>query len=73
MITINGKKHLVTCADMSYEEIITRAGYMPDRIISVTYTTTRRGDCQRSWMVFPGKSIEIEAGMIINAADTGNA
>ena len=70
MIIINGKKQSIR---LTYEDVISRAGYEPSRIISVTYRTQRSGDEQRSGSLSPGQSVEIEAGMIFNAYDTSNA
>ncbi len=69
-IIINGKSQKL---NLTYEEIIVRAGYKPNQIISVTYIGPRHGDSQRSGIMYPGTSVEIEDEMIFNAADTGNA
>ena len=70
MIIINGQKQSIK---LTYEDIISRAGYEPNRIISVTYRTQRSGDEQRSGNLRPGGSVEREDGMVFNAYDTGNA
>ncbi|MCK9567842.1 hypothetical protein M0R72_02680 [Candidatus Pacearchaeota archaeon] len=69
-ITINGKEQPLR---LTYEEIITRAGYSPNRVISVTYRGRQHGDMQRSGMLYPGSSVELEDGMVFSAYDTGNA
>jgi hypothetical protein len=69
-ITINGNKKPLR---LTYEEILSRAGYNPSRIISVTYRGKAVGDMQRAGTLCPGDSVEIEDDMIFNAYDTGNA
>jgi hypothetical protein len=49
------------------------AGFAPDRIVSVTYKTTRAGDEQRSGTLSLGQVTKIEDGMIFNAYDTSGA
>jgi hypothetical protein len=71
-VILNGKP--AKCdREVTYEQIIVAAGYEPDRIISVTYSTRRNGDSQRSGMLSPGKKVLVEEGMVFNAMDTSAA
>lgn len=69
-ITINGTKQPLK---LTYEDIIMRAGYKPNRIISVVYRGKKHGDIHREGTLYPGASVEVEDGMVFNAADTSNA
>jgi hypothetical protein len=72
-ITINGQRNIFDVTSLKYEDIIAQAGFERDRIISVTYRSKRSGDTQRSGILSPGNSVEIEDGMIFNAYPTDNA
>ena len=54
---------------LSYEFIVDKAGYTPNRVLSVVYTTK----FDNSGMLYPGKNVKIENGMIFNVADTSAA
>ena len=58
---------------LDYGSIVQLAGYTADRVLSVTYTTRRKGDEQRSGSLTKDKTVLIEEGMIFNVADTSNA
>jgi len=61
-------------ASLDYGTVLYLAGYYdPKMILSVTYSTRRKGDEQRAGILSPGKSVRIEDGMIFNVADTSNA
>jgi hypothetical protein len=72
-ITINGLKNILEVTHLKYEDVVAHAGFYKDRIISVTYRSKRSGDTQRSGILNPGSSVEIEDGMIFNAYPTDNA
>lgn len=72
-IKINGKPHTTTKDSLSYEDVMTLAGFDPARIFSMTYCTRRKGDEQRSGILSPRRSVKIEEGMLFDAGDTSNA
>lgn len=81
IITINGASVVIgptglnpkQPGEVSYEEIVVKAGFSRDRIISVTYSTRRPGDEQRQGVLTPGRSTRLENLMAFNAADTSNS
>jgi hypothetical protein len=72
-IYINGRKHEHVGLDISYEAVIQMAGFRPGRILSVTYSTRRKGDEQRSGCLTPHKTIKVENDMVFDVGDTSNA
>lgn len=69
-IIINGKRHDITGAPLSYEDIVELAGYSRDRILSVTYRWTGPGDWSRQGMPTPGEQVVPSEGMAFNVART---
>jgi hypothetical protein len=59
--------------EVSYADLIEWAGYGPDRILTVVYSTRRSGDEQREGSLSPGKSTPVENGMVFSVADTSHA
>lgn len=72
-IIINGIQHNFDNISLTYKDLITKAGFEENRIISVTYQSKRIGDIQRSGILNPGTYVEIEDGMVFNAYDTSKA
>jgi len=72
-ITINGQRHIFDVTQLKYQDLIVHAGYKPDMTVSVTYRSKRSGDFQRSGILSPGQSVEIEDGMVFNAYITDNS
>lgn len=70
-ITINGTAYEVAGNSITHEQVTDLAGQPISA--SVTYTGPRRGDAQRSGIMSPGKTIELEDGMDFTAVRTGNA
>lgn len=71
-ITINGAEHEWPHDDLLTHERICELAGEPD-YASVTYSTPRKGDSQRSGMTFKGESIKSDDGMRIDCVVTGNA
>lgn len=68
-VLINGKDHEVTEGErLSYEEIVTLAGYDPKSVITVTYA--RGNTCGN--LTF-GQAIGAVEGLKVYAMRTGNA
>lgn len=72
-IIINGIPQDLDLTHLTYEVLLAFVGFEEGRTISITYRSKRRGDSQRSGMLLPGGSVELEEDMIFNAYDTGNA
>jgi hypothetical protein len=72
-IIINGTQQDLDTTHFTYEDLIALAGFEEGRTISITYRSKRMGDTQRSGMLIPGRSVELEDGMVFNAYDTGMA
>lgn len=53
---------------LSYEFIVDRAGYTPNRVLSVVYSSKFN-----EGILLVGGLVKIENGMIFNVADTSNA
>jgi alkylated DNA nucleotide flippase Atl1 len=69
-VSINSVVHEVGSM-LSYEEVAKLAG-KPD-YASCIYETPRKGDNQRSGILFRGKSVTVEDGMRFDIGVTGNA
>ena len=72
-IIVNGETHFIDQETLSYEDIVLMAGRKPDRILTVVYSTRRKGDEQRQGTLTPGGSTLIEDGMVFSVADTSSA
>lgn len=72
-VNINGRPHDLNWERVDYDLIVTLAKRNPDRVLTVTYTTNRKGDEQRSGSMRKGSVIELEDGMIFDVGDTSNA
>lgn len=58
---------------LDYGSIVAAAGYAVDRVLTVVYSTRRKGDEQREGSLTLGQSVRIEDGMVFSVADTSNA
>lgn len=68
-ISINGKEHELSEEDkVSYEQVVTLAGYNPTSVITVVYA--RGNTCGN--LTF-GQSIGVVEGLKVDACRTGNA
>ncbi len=83
-IIVNGTKHRIdgstvvalgipSATFLSYNDVLTLAGFSAGRILTVTYRTPRIGDMQRTGVLTPGHTVLIEEGMAFTVADTGGA
>lgn len=78
-IVVNGEQKTVTKRVLSYEDVVRLAWNIhPEAkvpIMSVTYSSRRKpgSDVQREGILSPGKTVEIEAGMMFSAMDTSRA
>jgi hypothetical protein len=72
-VKFHGQPWEVTTENLTYEEIVTHAGYKPDRILSVVYSWRGPGDVERSGTLIRGGSVRVAEGMHLSVADTSNA
>lgn len=69
-VTINGRCYLIGDKKLTHERICGLAGRPV--YATVAYRSPRNGDLQRSGITYIGDLIEIENGMTIDCAVTGN-
>lgn len=60
-------------ATLTYEEALKMAGGAPGTIMTIVYRGPQRGDTHRAGSLIPGKSVEVEEGMVFSACYTGAA
>jgi hypothetical protein len=72
-IIINGTIHDLDVTNLTYDNLISLAGFEDGRIVSITYKSKKVNDTQRTGILLPGCSVEVEDGMVFNAFDTGSA
>lgn len=70
-ITVNGVQCYSEGNIVSYEEVCELAGQPLSA--TVTYYGVKKGDSQRSGVLYAGKQIVVEDGMVFNCVTTGNA
>jgi hypothetical protein len=66
--TIRPPEHMI-----SYEQIALMAGKPEDNSLTITYEIFPPWRAKRSGTLRPGRSVDVEDGMIFNAIDTGLA
>jgi len=72
-VIINGKAFDLSQCTISYRELVELAGYNGDDLVTVTYRTKSVGDVKREGSLYPGRTLFVSDGTIINIADTSAA
>lgn len=70
-ITINTRKVEYPNSVATYGDIVFRAGYNPNSVLTVTWYD--KGDTGRGGSLTKGKSCLVKEGMIFNVSNTNNA
>lgn len=71
-IIVNGLEFDCKVEHASYEDIVLLAGMPEAKNLTMTYRCDH-GDICRSGTLVPGRSIDVEDGMVFDAVYTGNA
>lgn len=70
-ITVNGVRHDIPRAPITYSCIAGLAGHPDAKSLTVTYRGQRKGDWERSGTLIHGEQIEPDDGLIFAAVFTG--
>lgn len=70
--TINGKEHVFNKNKVSYEDIVSAAGYQTDRVLSVVYVTSLY-DGKIDGILHKGQEVFVSNGAKFDVGDTSNA
>lgn len=71
-IQVCGKQFPTDKSSLTYEEVLSYAGYRPDRILSVIYINSGNID-KREGSLTPNNHVQIQEGTRFEVADTSNA